>query len=338
MATIQKTSSKNWRITKMYKGRRYHLNVSRKPTKQEAEKLIWSLIEKEPEQCTYQSFQTAAQKYIESKSAVLSPSTLRAYQSMIVNTPQDFKKRSISALMEKDVQICINEYSMTHSGKSTRNLAGFISAVIKSVRPKFSANVTLPQKIKHDFYVPEDDDVMRILDYARGTRYEIPLWLAVFSLRRSEICALLTSDLDADGTLTINKAKVRGMDGKYIIKSTKTTDSTRKVSITPYVADLIRSLPDGEVYPYSPNQINTYLHRVEETLGIPSFSLHKLRHYFASTAREIMGDAYVEKLGGWHAGSDIMKKVYDYTKAKQEHEARAAYARRMSEFFERKSV
>jgi hypothetical protein len=49
-----------------------------------------------------------------------------------------------------------------------------------------------------------------------------------------------------------------------------------------------------------------------------------MRHYFASTAREIMPDSYVEKLGGWKPGSNIMKKVYDYQKDKQSQQAQDA--------------
>jgi hypothetical protein len=46
-----------------------------------------------------------------------------------------------------------------------------------------------------------------------------------------------------------------------------------------------------------------------------------MRHYFASSAREILPDGYVEKLGGWKPGSKIMKSVYDYQKEKQTKEA-----------------
>ena len=42
-----------------------------------------------------------------------------------------------------------------------------------------------------------------------------------------------------------------------------------------------------------------------------------------------MPDGYVEKLGGWKPGSDIMKKVYDYTKKKQEKEAAEALLKRL---------
>lgn len=334
MATIEKTGPSTWRISKYYQGRRYRMNVDQKPTKANADRLIWTLIESEPDDCVGITYETAAEKYINSKNKILSPATLRGYDSMMRNTPPDFKRKAISVLTAQDVQLCINDYSSGHSAKSMRNFSAFISVVIHSVRPNLNlSTISLPQKVKQSFYVPEDDDIKRILDYAKGSRYEVPLWLAVFGLRRSEICALLTKDLNKNNIVTVNKAKVRDRDGNFVIKTTKTTDSTRDVIITPYVADLIRQLPEGEVYPYSPNQINAYLHRVQEKLEIEPFSLHKIRHYFASTAREIMGDAYVEKLGGWRAGSDIMKKVYDYTKKKQERESQSAFAEKLKTMF-----
>ena len=67
MATIEKISGSAWRVSKYYKGKRYRITLDRKPSKSEADRIIWSLIEKEPAQGYYQSFEVAAQKYIESK-------------------------------------------------------------------------------------------------------------------------------------------------------------------------------------------------------------------------------------------------------------------------------
>jgi integrase len=201
---------------------------------------------------------------------------------------------------------------------------GFISSVMKSVKPNFSSNVTLPQKEPKDFYVPEDSDIKKILDYSAGTRYEIPMWLATYGLRRSEIGALLTSDLSEDNTITVNKAKVLDKKRQWVIKTTKTVQSIRKIKVLDEVADLIRALPDGPIYSGSLGQLNEYLQATQKKLGIPKFNFHLMRHYFASTAREIMPDSYVEKLGGWKPGSQIMKKVYDYQKDKQSQQAQDA--------------
>jgi integrase len=298
--------------------------LERRPSKSEADKLLWSIIEENPEKGPYQEFQTAAENYIKSKDAVLSPSTINNYYSIIRNMPESFKIRPISAISQQDIQICVNEYSKAHSAKSVRNMSGFISAVMKSVKPNFSSNVTLPQKVPKDFYVPEDSDIKKILDYSVGTRYEVPMWLATYGLRRSEIGALLTSDLSEDNTITVNKAKVLDKNRQWVIKTTKTVQSIRKIKVLDEVADLIRALPDGPIYSGSLGQLNEYLQATQKKLGIPKFNFHLMRHYFASTAREIMPDSYVEKLGGWKPGSQIMKKVYDYQKDKQSQQAQDA--------------
>ena len=320
MATIEKISAHNYRITKMYKGKRYHMSLTRKPSKAEAERLIWQLIEATPEVGHYQSFETAANTYMESKSNILSPSSLRGYKSMLRNIPDDFKHKPISMIGQLDIQNLINDYAGTHSAKSTRNLNGFIGSVIRSIAPSSNFRITLPQKDHRDFYVPEDDDIDAILNYCAGTKYEIALWLATYGLRRGEICAFTSSDIDKDNIITVNKALVEDDDGNWHIKVTKTTDSTRKLQVSDYVADLIRAC-DGKIFDGYPNSIIRYLNRAQDALGIDRFSLHTMRHYFASSAREILPDGYVEKLGGWKPGSKIMKSVYDYQKEKQTKEA-----------------
>lgn len=327
--TIRKRG-KSYFIEKMYKGKRYSMTVSFKPTKTEAERLIFDLIDSK--QVTVKgTFLDHAEKYMSSKDNILSPSTKRGYKTIINQLPYSFKNAAISALSPSDVQILVNELSARLSPKSVRNISGFVSAVMRSVNPNWDNTVMLPQKKVESFYVPEKDDVKKILNYEKGTGYEVPFWLAVYGLRCSEICALETSDLK-DNMITVNKALVRGDDNKYYLKSTKTTQSTREVFISDYVADLIRALPPGRVCQYRPNSLNVHLKKVQNRLGIEKFNIHLLRHFFASTAREVMPDVYVEKMGGWKKGSKVMRQVYDYAQKKELEKAQANYAEKVSEF------
>ena len=173
--------------------------------------------------------------------------------------------------------------------------------------PNTIISTTLPQKVKSAQYTPSDNDVKRILERAKGTNYEIPLLLATFGLRRSEICALTLDDLNGN-TLTINKALVTNKDKEFVVKTTKTTEGTREIYIPDYLADLIRE--KGYIYQGFPGNILKYLNRTQDALGIPRFRLHALRHYYASMAHSIgIPDSYIMQAGGWKSDTTL-KRVY----------------------------
>lgn len=147
-------------------------------------------------------------------------------------------------------------------------------------RPDVKISTTLPQKIKSEPYVPSDSDIKKILEYAKGTAYEIPIILATFGLRRSKICALSLDDLNGN-ILTINKALVQN-------------DSNEK----------------GCIYKGYPGQILKFLNRAQTALNIPHFRLHALRHYYASTSHAIgIPDSYIMAAGGWKS-DNVLKSVY----------------------------
>lgn len=328
MATIERISAETWRIIKMYKGKRYRMTVDRKPSKQEAERMIWSEIERQPSNPIYKTFEQVATAYTGNKTAILSPATLQNYQNALKWLPNSFRQLPINSINNDVIQGVINDYASNHKASSVKFLLTYIGTIIRSVNPDYRIKVKTPKVPKSDFYVPEDCDIQKILEYSKGSIYEIPLRLATLGLRRSEICALTKSDLDKHNIITVNKAMVL-KDKKWIIKITKTIESTRKVPCPEDLAELIRNYPDETLFPNRPPEITRYLYRVQKILEISKFSLHKFRHYFASTAREVMPDGYVEKFGGWKPGSRIMQKVYDYTKAKQEKEAATALLERL---------
>jgi integrase len=160
--------------------------------------------------------------------------------------------------------------------------------------------------VKKEPYVPSDEDVKRIIEESKGTQYEVPIRLACYGLRKSEICALTIDDLNGN-ILTINKALVLNEDLNWVIKTTKNEASTREI----YIDDgLVALINDKGFYHGYPGNINKWLNRTEEKLGIEHFSLHKLRHYYASMAHSLgIPDAYIMKAGGWKT-DNVMKRVY----------------------------
>lgn len=321
---IEKLPSGSYRIRKMYKGKVHTIVTDYKPTQKEAVQLMAEELDKISTATAHMTFEQAANKYMDIKQNVLSPSSLKGYVSILRNLSEEFKAMLISDLTPVEIQKEINDYSVGRSPKTVRNAHGLIIAVMGMFKPNMSISITLPQKRKNEPYIPSDDDVKRILERAKGTRYEIPLLLATLGLRRSEICALTADDLDGN-ILTINKALVSDKNGKFIIKTTKTTDSTRKIYIPDYLADLIRE--KGVIYKHSPNQIYENLCKYQEELGIPHFKLHALRHYYASTAHSLgIPDAYIMEAGGWKS-DNTLKSVYRHSMHDKKNEMQTLAAR-----------
>ena len=327
--TIEQLKSGSYRITQMYQGKRYRVTIDHKPTNKEATILLSREMqrfnEKKISKATYEG---AYQQYIESRSNVCSPATIRGYNVMIRNTPEWFRKMNVYEIEQLHVQKMINEYSSNHSSKSTRNLHGLVASVLKMVRPEVVLRTKLPDKKPQNVYIPTDDEVKAILQEVKGTKYEVPLYLAVFGLRRSEICALTMDDLDGN-MISVTKAKVQQPGESWIIKETpKTEESNRRVYITDYVRDLI--LKQGYVYNGHPEHIKTKLEATEKKLGIPHFPLHKLRHYFASMTHEMgISDADIMAMGGWKT-DNIMKAVYRHSIASSVSEGQRMYADKIS--------
>lgn len=207
-----------------------------------------------------------------------------------------FQSINIHDITALDIQTEVNRLAKGHSPKTVRNYHGFISAVLGTFCPNLKICTTLPQKVKNEPYIPSDEDIKRILECAKDTEYEIPIILACYGLRRSEICALTLDDIDGD-VVKICKAKVLGENEKWGTKTTKTTSSTREIIIPLEIANKIRT--QGYIYNGHPNAITRFLERTEDKLRIPRFPLHKFRYYFASKMRALnVPEADIMRMGG----------------------------------------
>lgn len=299
--TVEKLPSGNYRIRQMVAGKYHSITVDHKPTKYEAEQLIEEIVN-----VGKYTLKSACDLYISSKSNVLSPATIREYKRKVAQIEPTFLKKQITDINTQNLQFEVNRYASTHSAKSTHDFSGFIMSVLKFYgcvvkSPK------LPQNERKMPYIPTEEEVRRILEYIKGSDFEVPIVLASMGLRRSEICALTLDDLSGN-TLSINKALVKDENEKWVIKATKTTDSTRTIKIPHELADRIRE--QGYIYKGYPGAIYNHLKAVEKKLGIEHFSLHKLRHFFASYAHNLgYTDKQIQAFGGWKT-DNVMKTVY----------------------------
>lgn len=307
--TIEKLPSGSYRITQMEKGKRYRITVSldHKPTNAEAVKLIGKVMNRKPHKANM-TFNDACNAFIESKDNILSPSTVREYKRTKERIPVTFSSKNINDITSLDLQTMVNGWSADLAPKTVRNYYAFVSAVLKSVEIELKTP-QLPQKDKHITYIPSQDDIKAVQKQFKGTKYEIPFFLLCLGLRRSELCALTIDDLSGN-TLTIDKALVQNTNKEWVIKKTKTTESTRTVVIPKEIANKI--LEQGYIYNGSPTTLYTVLIRAQKKAGVHQFKLHALRHFFCSYMHDLgYSDKQIQEMGGWKTPY-VLNTVYKH--------------------------
>lgn len=310
---IRKNRSGNWEIRQMIDGKTYQKTIKgKKPTEYEAMQIIMAMVdsEKKPDSI---SFQDGAHEYIKSRMNVVSPATIREYTRKIDRLPSWFTQKDIYGIDQTDMQRLVNEMSADHKSKTIHDVHGFCVGVIRFFIPQVVFNTTFKQNDRTERYMPSEQEVEAILKQAEGTEYHIVLQLACYSLRRSELCAVLKSDLTEDNQIHVCKAKVQDVNKQWVIKVPKTEDSDRYVPIDDALADEIRSLDREEIYPYAPQNISNFLRRTQTRLNMPLFSVHCLRHYYASKLHMAgVDDITIQKTGGWKNNS-VLKSSYTHS-------------------------
>lgn len=322
---IEELKSGSYRITQTKNGKRYRVTVDHKPDETEIILLMADAIKKAPSR-NNMTFDDACVAFIDSKANILSPRTKKEYIANRNRVPEYFSKKHIIAITSLDVQKVVNEWASRLSPKTVQNYANFVLAVLKSVdidvkRPQ------LPQKIKKVPYIPSVEDV-KAVESEMADKYKVAFFLACMGLRRSEICALTLDDLDGN-TLTINKAMVQDANNDFVLKTTKTTDSTRTIILPDDIANKIRE--QGFIYQGHPANLYKNIQRAQDRAGVPRFQLHKLRHFFASFMHDKgYSDKQIQEMGGWKT-DNVMKTVYMH--AMDMNETKAKMGKDISNIF-----
>lgn len=276
---------------------------------------------------------TAIDRYIESKDAVLSPSTIAGYKYIRHNALQELMGRSLTTLTQEEIQRAVNRMSKEKSPKSVANAHGLLSATLSVYRPNMILRTTLPQKQKHEATIPSDEDITNILEASKGTSIELPILLALWlGLRASEIRGITWDAINGD-TLHIKQAIVQGENGAEV-KGTKTYSGNRKLKLPVYILDLINAQPkkDDYVVHLSGQAMYKQFSRLCEKHGIPHYRFHDLRHANASVMLALgVPDKYaMERMG--HATNNMLKTVYQHTMTSKQNEV----AEMVDQYFKQK--
>lgn len=247
--------------------------------------------------------------YIELKSSILSPSTIRGYLAYMRNSFQELMPLNIYSLNNITIQKAVNRYAINHSPKTVRNAYGLLHSILQVYYPEFEPKITLPQKIKPQYVLPTTDTINTLLFFA-DDRIKFPILLAAQGgLRRSEIAALQLSDF-SDFGVNINKAVVYNSDLELVIKTTKTISGTRFVPLSP---SLIKMARNYKYFGINPNSISNSFYKLVLKTGVPAFNFHMLRHYFASELHaHNIPDKYITTIGGWSSTS-VLQNIYQHT-------------------------
>jgi integrase len=319
MATARKLPSGAWRVQASRKVNgvleKKSFTSSDKRTA-EAEAAAWQ-ADKQNESIEKITLRQAYERYIASKENILSPGTIREYYGTARRHLQDIMDIRISKLTTEQIQRSINICAASTSPKTVRNVHGLLSSVLRMFRPQFILNTTLPQKKPAELYIPDDNDIKKLMQAVKGTEMEIPVLLAAFGpMRRGEICALNSDDVNGN-FVTVNKAVVTDKNGKTVVKVPKTASSYRTIEYPDFVIEKLKDIK-GPITNISPGHITRRFKRILANNGIPHFRFHDLRHYNVSILHAMnIPDKYIMARGGWRTNY-TMNNVYNHAlKSKQ---------------------
>ncbi len=287
----------------------------------EDEATAWAR-EKESNLAAGKTFGTSAAEYIEIRRNTLSPRTIEDYERTKRLYLSDLDGIRIDDITQQDIQRVIDKHSEKLSPKTVANIHCFISAVMRQERPQMALTTSLPQRTKPNLNIPSDDDVKTLLEAIKGTTLELPVMLAAFGpMREGEICALRSDNINGDIVHVCENMIKKIVDGQttWIIRHPKSTDGDRYITYPEFVRKLWESR-SGRIVDMNPNTLCKAFKRVTDSLDIPHFRFHDLRHYSASIQHALgIPDAYIMQRGGW-SSDRVLKAVYRHAMDDQTRE------------------
>lgn len=333
MAKAKQLPSGQWRTlvyshTEIVNGksiRRYESFTAN--TKRESELMAaqFSVNKNESIKTEHITLQKAIEEYIDSKSNILSPTTIRGYRAIHRSCFQNLMPMQISKLTQVKIQQAVNYEAAIHSPKYVKNAYGLISATLNTYRPELNLKISLPKQIKFSGYAPTDADIVNLINTAKNTDIYIPILLsATCSLRRSEICGLQWKDIDFNKSILyvkramVLKGKTEDKQQEWVLKAPKTYTSRRQILIPDSLLSILKSKkgkhkPDEFIVSISPNSITYHFMKLIKNNNFEHFRFHDLRHYNASVMLALnVPDKYAMERGGWSTMS-VMKDRYQHT-------------------------
>ena len=320
LPTPQKLPSGMWRCQIMVDGKRVSV-VDEDPSVAQAKAValrakIIDEEKKKPEKKI--TLSDAIKNYVALKEGVLSPSTIRGYETMRKNRFQQLMGKNVYTITKKDVQEAVSDEVKKISAKTVYNAYGLIRPVLK----EYGVNVfgvKLPQCVKPIKKYLQPDDIKKLIAAASGDSCETEILIAAWlGLRRSEIIGLCWDCVDfKSSTITIRRSVVPDKNNKWVLKEIpKNKSSQRTISCPEYIMGQLRALhtedASGQIFKIHPDTLRKHIHRVCAKAGITDTTVHGLRHTNAAVMKSLgIDDAHAMARGGWSSESTY-KKTYSY--------------------------
>ena len=251
-------------------------------------------------------------EYIESKENVLSPKTIYVYKQIRDIHLAEIADIPVTSLTNQQIQNMVNRLALRKAPKTVHNAHSLLVSVLTIYAPELRVHTTLPKIPKKIKQLPPVEDLMKAII---GSDIELPCLLALWlGLRLSEIRGAKKSDIK-DGVMLIHDTIIT-VGGKHVEKhNTKTTESTRLLTLPEHLLALIEALPPEQEYltTLTGQSIYKRFKRLLRDNNLPDMTFHDLRHMNASVMLALgVPDKYAMERGGW-SSDKIMKSVYQHT-------------------------
>lgn len=238
---------------------------------------------------------SAIDKYIESNENILSPSTIRGYSYIRKGRFKSYMDQYVESI---DWQKMLNEEAKLCAEKTLKNAWGLVAASLGSLSLPVP-DINLPMVPRRELPWLNYQQIQTLLTGIRGTQIELPVLLALHSLRLSELLALTAEDV-YDNLIHVRDAAVFNRDNYLVVKGkTKTSGSARDVPVL--IPRLTERLPSsGKLVCQHPNSLRRSVNSMCSRLGLPKVGLHGLRRSFASLGYHLRwSERSIMAIGGW---------------------------------------
>lgn len=334
MAKATKLPSGNWRCVVYVRtdenGKRIRRSFTA-PTKKEAERLAaeFNAYKRRESTSGTKSIEMILEEYIQSKSNVLSPSTIRGYRSIQKGLPKSFLRLPEKAIETREIQEAINQYAVNRKPKSVENAVILLVSALKQADVQIDRNrLSLPQRKAKEIQIFTEEEVRKLLNVYRDTVWECPIMLAAYAgMRRGEIAALRWDDIDfQSGKMHIRRSVAFGEDHIWHSKAPKSVSGDRIIDMPSVVQEMLKRQPKTSkfVCRLAPNTLTTQFPLRATQAGVPAHNFHSLRHYCASLFLSLnVPNKYTQNYLG-HSTDHMLKTVYQHIMADKKDEVSAA--------------